>query len=162
MLNELPESAALVESGSLNLSTLSTVQTFIKREEKAGKTYSKKERQKLLQSMENKSTLEVEKILVQLAPESAQPSEKQRIVAPNRIELKLILTEAQIEKLEKLKDLLAHQIPDGALVDVLEKALDLALEKLDPAQKEARAQARREKTLTPAPELNPQPPPAMS
>lgn len=153
MLKELPETATDVESGALNLSTLSTVQTFIRREEKAGKTYSKEQKQELLVSVKNQSKREVEKILIQRSPESAIPSEKQRVVAADRIEVKVVLTEAQLKKLEKIRGLLAHQIPDGALAEVLEKMMEITLDKVDPVRKEERTQARKEKTATPPAEM---------
>lgn len=154
MLKEFPETAASVESGAMTLSTLSTVQTFLKREEKAGQSYTREEKKELLQSIENKSKRDVEKILIERSPESAIPAEKQKIVAPDRIELKVVLTEAQLEKLEKIRGLLAHQIPDGALAEVLEKMMEITLDKVDPAKKEQRKKARQAKAApTPPAEL---------
>jgi hypothetical protein len=142
LLKAVPEAAVSIENGSLNLSTVSAVQTFFKREEKElGKTYSQAQKRELLHTIENKSKREVEKILMTLSPDSSVPAEKERKVTLTLTELRIILSEDGMRNLEKAKALLSHQT-DGSNGKVIERLIEIALEKMDPVKKEERAQRR--------------------
>ncbi|MGK5084309.1 HNH endonuclease signature motif containing protein [Bdellovibrionota bacterium FG-1] len=140
LLKEIPEVSAKIEKGSLNLSTVSTVQGFLKREEREkGKVYSAQEKRDLLQQMENRSHRECEKILLQISPESARPKDRPRPVSPTETELKFIASDDLVEKLDQLKGLLAHTHPHLELSQLIELLADRALQQLDPARKKVRA-----------------------
>jgi DNA polymerase IIIc chi subunit len=121
---------------------VSAVQNFLKREEKEqGKSYSVEEKRELLQTMENKSKREVEQILTALSPESTLPHETERKVTPTQTELRILLSDEAMKNLEKAQVLLSHQT-HGSKSQVIELLIQIALEKIDPAKKEERAQKR--------------------
>jgi len=147
LLKDCPEISKAIEEGSLNLSSVSAVQTFLKREEKEkGKVYTPDEKLDLVESMKNLSKRECEKTLATLSPESMIPLERKREITETQTELRIVLNEKQLAKLEKLKDLLAHQNRDGSMAGLLDLMSDVVLEKVDPEKREARAQKRAEKS----------------
>ena len=50
-------------------------------------------------------------------------------ISPGRYKLEFTAGQALHDKLEQLKDLLRHQVPDGDLAVILERAVDLLLDK---------------------------------
>jgi len=143
LLKVVPEIAESMEQGALSLSVVGAVHRFVNREEKdQGKVYSKKDKQELLESMKNKSARECEKILLAKSPASAIPAEKQKPVSPTQTELRMVISDETLKNLERVRELLSHQNPEGSNGKLLELLLKMALEKLDPLQKEARAQKR--------------------
>ena len=60
-------------------------------------------------------------------------------VSPNQSEVKFIASEEMLKDLEKLRGLLAHQIPDASLAELFHYALKLALKKMDPAEKKEKS-----------------------
>lgn len=145
LLTQVPEIATGIANGSLNLSTVSAVQNFFKREEMGqGKIYSPEEKRKILDSMAHKSKRECESLLATLSPDSVIPPEKVRPVTRKYTELRIIVEEETLKKLQKLRDLLAHQNPDGSFGKLLELISEIALEKIDPVRKEQRVQKRNE------------------
>lgn len=150
LMTEVKEVSSSIEKGTLNLCTVSTVQTFLRREKKErGKTYSTEEKRELLQTMENRSKRECEKILATLSPSSMIPTERTRVISETQSEIRVVLTQAQVEKLERARCLLAHQNPDGSLAQLIELLADKVLDRVDPERKEARMQQRRLKAEEP-------------
>jgi len=96
----------------------------------------------LLESMKNKSARECEKILLAKSPASTIPTEKQKPVSLTQTELRMVISDETLKNLERVRELLSHQNPEGSNGKLLELLLKMALEKLDPLQKEARAQKR--------------------
>ncbi len=142
LIKDVPSAANSIAMGTLNLSTLSTVQCFLKREQRdRGKTYTVDEKQKLLAKMENRSARECEKILLQVSPQSAKSKETSRAVSPTQTELKVVVSDELMKKFEKIKGLLAHSQPSLSLSQLFEILADRTLEQIDPdRQNERRAQ----------------------
>ncbi|MGK5087647.1 HNH endonuclease signature motif containing protein [Bdellovibrionota bacterium FG-2] len=158
LLKDVPGAVVQIETGVLNLSTLSSVQCFLKREERGkGKVYSVQEKRELLGQMENRSHRECDKILQRISPESAKRQESLRVISPTETELKLFASDEWMQKLDHLKGLLAHAHPGLRFAQLVELLADRALAQLDPARKKPRKSvptATSESTplITPAPE----------
>lgn len=154
LLKEVPEIKESVEKGALNLSTLSTVQTFLKREERErGREYRPEEKLELISRMENSSQRQCEKMLMAFSPESARPREKLRVVSERETELRFVVSDEMMQKIEKLKGLLAHSHPNMNLSELFELLADRALDQIDPVRKEERKREREIRKSTPMPEL---------
>jgi hypothetical protein len=83
------------------------------------------EKLKLIESFENKSTRETDKMMLALTPQEI-PVERFKPIDDETFELKLALPKRVFDKLQKLK---AHMGPEKASVETLEafeKALDIA------------------------------------
>ncbi len=128
LLRELPELEQKVESGVLSLSTLSQAQVFFRQENS-----SLKSKREVLLSLENKSTREVERELVSRCaePERLIP-EKLRAVSATHTELKLLVEEGFLSKLEELRNHLGSKMPFASVKELLDFAVDRALDDLKP------------------------------
>lgn len=145
-LRDLPEIADKIETGSLSLSTLSQAQGLFTVTAKKAKEpdtsiqkYSNVEKLELIQKLENKSARAVQKLIA----EEAQNKLGQLLPTPEVIrplnqtqsEMKLTIDKEFEGKLNKLKGLLAHKMPGATTQELLNHVMDLAIEKLDPANK---------------------------
>jgi hypothetical protein len=137
LLKAMPEIERKLFEGSVNLSTLNQLQSFIKREEKTenGKIELDDKRE-LLAMIENKSQLEVETALAIVSPKSAIIPLREKIIAEDLVEIRLVVSKKVRNKIERMKSLNSHRSTD--IVDVLERALDLAIEKLESAPKKVK------------------------
>jgi 5-methylcytosine-specific restriction endonuclease McrA len=76
----------------------------------------------------------------------APPCARVEPLAPERFALQVTISRATQEKLERAKALLGHAVPSGELAQVLDRALDALIEKLEKSRYAAtdrpRAQAR--------------------
>jgi hypothetical protein len=147
LLREIPSLAAKLDQATLNLSTLSLARQFFRNETKFGKKYSTQDKVALLEQLEGKSVRAVTRLLLDLSsePESLKPKRELCPLRNGKTELRLELDQESLAKFERLRDLMAHTVPDGDRVKVLERIMDVALEKLDPLKKAERAKAREEK-----------------
>ncbi|MEK6706164.1 MAG: HNH endonuclease signature motif containing protein [Bdellovibrionota bacterium] len=153
LLKDLPDLKDSIEKGNLNLSTVSTVQSFIKREEKkTGKAYSIEQKRELTRKIENCSQRECEKILMGISPESVRPQEKLRVVSAKEVELRFLVSQEFMDKIEKLRGLLANSHPDLSYVQLFELLADRVLDQIDPIR---RQQKLMEKAATRAAKKNP-------
>jgi len=143
LIKEIPEVEEGIKSGEMSLSVVSQVQSYFRRENKKRKEsrqspLPKEEKRDLLDQLKGSSARECEKKLIQINPEVNLPKERARPITCDTTLLQLTVEKGLMEKIELLKQLLSHQIPEGKYSQVIEKIADIALEKLDPARREAR------------------------
>src|ERR1700728_4415619 len=80
LLREVPDLESKIESGEVNVSTLSQAHGFFVQEERQlGKSYSTEEKREVLSEIEGKSSNQTEKVLKTLSPEQAKPEKKRRL-----------------------------------------------------------------------------------
>ena len=142
-LFEMPELEAKIQTGALSLSNLSQAQSYFYAEKKLGQAVSKENKLELIAKLENKSRREAEREIItdkinRGGVISPPPAEAVRVISPTHLEMKMVIENEFEEKLKKLKGLLAHKMPNASSQQILEFALDLAIEKLDPTKKEER------------------------
>ena len=116
LMQELPEIEEKIQNGSLSLTVISQAQTFFKQEGTVNKL-------EILKTLEHTSSREAERIL---NSHSTNP--------PPR-EIKIQISDELLGALEKLKGLLAHKHPNASTSELIEIAVNMANEKLDPAKK---------------------------
>lgn len=121
LLKEIPEIEEKITNGSLSLSHLGMAKSLFNREEKSGTEFSKQQKFDLLTKLEKTSKREAEKIVSLHAISSDQRSLE--------IDLRLQVSEEFIEKINKLKGLLAHKHPHIETSELLDKLCDLGIEK---------------------------------
>jgi 5-methylcytosine-specific restriction endonuclease McrA len=131
LLKALPEMETKIQSGELSLSLASQVQSFFRDEGKRRKI-STEEKKKTLESLLGLSTRECERKLAGLSPAAALPKEKERVITEELTQIQFLADRALLEKLEKLKGLLAHGNFEGSYSGLFHQLADLALKKLDP------------------------------
>ena len=139
VLSQIPEIENKIKDGSLSLSNIAKVGTYCRQNNLPEK--SKKE---VLLRLENKSTRECEKILLEMTPGAGVlPQEKTRQVTPTYMQVTLNISNELADKLEKLKCLLSHKRPHMSQADLIEELADLALKKLDPGSQRSVSVARK-------------------
>lgn len=112
-LNENPDLEQKLKAGSLTVSGVARVQSFIrKHENKKSKKWTEEDKNSLFQKLENCSQKQIETALVTLSPESAW-IESVKCLTPDFVELKIQLTQEQLKQLDQIKGLLAHQLKDA-------------------------------------------------
>jgi 5-methylcytosine-specific restriction endonuclease McrA len=169
LTRKVPEVEGKIASGALNLTVAAQVQSFFANEKKSNHHYSKEEASELIRHLENKSTREVERVLVEINPRTAKP-EILRAVSPENYELRICISAELKLKLDQLKSILSHQNPGMSYEKLIEHTAELALEKLNPARliseekpnenrklsrKPPHKTAENQRKATPAPEVRP-------
>lgn len=134
LLRDLPEIESKIEAGELSLTNLSLAQNFFRKEQ-----LPRTERLKVLDQLQNQSSREAEKIVLNLAanPMAVQP-DRVRQVTPSHIEVKFIADEKLAAALERLKGLLAHRQTGLGIAEIVQTACEIAIEKLTPTSHTAR------------------------
>jgi 5-methylcytosine-specific restriction endonuclease McrA len=136
LLVDVPEIEPALQNGQVNLSTLSTIQTFIqKKSQRNGESVSRSEKKELVMELQGKSRRECEKFLVGLDPVAALPKEKERIVSPTQTEIRFIADDELMAKLQKIRELDSHVQTNPSYLQLFHRMADLVLKKLDPASK---------------------------
>jgi hypothetical protein len=145
LLKDLPELEVKIESGELNLSTTASIQSFLRHEKKADRSYSKVEKLELAKVCENKSAREVQKELAERSPSFVE-RESVRAIGEDRYRMNITISDRLEKKLRRLKSLLAHSDPSMTNEDLIDRMAELALEKFDPVRKAERTRKKAGKT----------------
>jgi hypothetical protein len=157
LLVDLPEIEPALQKGSLSLSILSTIQSFIQRKEEP---ISRSEKKELVLALQGKSRRECEKHLIALDPIAATPQESERVVSPTQTEIRFVADDELIQKLKKIQSLDGHVQSNSSYLNLFHRLADLALKKLDPMAQKKVTQRKSEITSTPPAELKTKPAPA--
>ncbi len=135
LVKEIPEVEEKIESGELNLSHICQAQSYFRELKNDPDTPSlnKKDKVKVLQQLESKSTREAEKVLISLSPSKslALPKEKERIISEDHRQVSFVITEELKDKLDEVKSLLG---PDGqclSMAQLLERMAEISLRTLN-------------------------------
>jgi hypothetical protein len=117
LVREVPEAKAAIETGALSLSNAAKVQSFRQNERKLGRP---SDAQALVEQVQGLSQRECEQRLFEISPE-ALPRERERIVsAEAERELKVVVSAALYDKLQRIRGLIAHAKPDASYAELLE------------------------------------------
>lgn len=137
LMTELPEIEEKIESGTLNITNLSKVQSFVRAEKAVQHELSKNEKLSLISELQDKSTREVAKELIQKSHQPALLAEKFQMtsVVLNDGSLNLeyskfdaLLDPENRELLQQFKNLYAHDLPDSSNITVLNFLLKKAVQ----------------------------------
>jgi hypothetical protein len=138
VLVEIPEIEPQIQEGKLSISTLSQVQSFCQAQKKENAIQiGLEEKKEILKSVENKSKRETEKILVSHFPQPLSPPDQARVLTENQTELRLVINERLMKKLEQIRNLRSHKNFSPSYAELLEDMADLVLKQLLPPVKEA-------------------------
>jgi hypothetical protein len=138
LLRDLPELKKDIEEGKHSLSSLAQAHKFFRTEEKHHNLKMSDEKKKeVLQKLENKTSLECEKELIQLSSVPMQISrpQKERLLDEKHVELKLVIDQKLLLKLKRVQALRSHANPSMNYSDLLNFMADEILKRLDPLEK---------------------------
>jgi hypothetical protein len=138
LLRELPEIEAQIQSGDLNITNLSAVQSFVRAEKMADKPLSREEKLELISNVENKSTRQVKQELIQQSHQPALLAEKFQMPSASlsvpAAKFETFMTDENQDLLQEFKNLYAHDLADlsnqSILLFLLNKAVQHKKKKL--------------------------------
>ena len=153
LLKELPELREKLESGILTLTNLSMAATLFRRE----KQMTVEQKREFLKKLENRSSRETEQIIAAASPRPHTP-DRVKPTSENSVEIRFTAPAELLEKIDRLKGLLAHAHPGISLAELFEKLADLGLKEWDPGK----PPKRERKTRETSPEASKDKPPHMA
>lgn len=141
-----------LERGTLSLSTVSMAEQFFRNERKhSGKVYLPDQKIKVIKELEGKSKRECERVLASISPQSLPKAYTQiRAISSTQTELKLIIDQDFIEKLETLKNKLSHKLQDYSLNGLIKYLVDQEIKKMEDSKKKMRKSSANNNTTPPA------------
>ena len=139
LLGELPEMAAKITEGQMNLTSAARVQSFLRAEAKGNKAYSRNEKLELIEALERRPTREVSRELRRQAtvngfsagPDDRRGHDQARasvIIADESGDFALKFPKALHEKLDRLLTAKSIRNPHLGYLELLEELIDDALE----------------------------------
>ena len=125
LLREIPEVAAKIESGALNLSNISQAQSFFREQTRAEpmRAFGAEQKKQILAQLEQKSAREGQRILLAIGGPTALPRERERIITPTHSEVSFILSDDLKSQLTEVRALLG---PKGARFSLAELVAEMA------------------------------------
>lgn len=141
LMNDVPEIKERLVAGELNLSTLAMAQRQIRREEKVtGVKVAAAKKAEIVKRISSKTMAEAEKELLSLLPESSKTlATHERRISTSETRLSLTIPDRVKEKMEELKNRWAAVNPEMDHLELIERALDIALAKTDKKKHSATA-----------------------
>lgn len=118
LLKKVPQVDKAIENGSLNLTQLQNVQKCLNVEIESGNKVSIQKTEALLEQIQNKSSIETQKIL---AVEFNQPIQVHEVLKPQQDDstrMQITLTEDQMKDLQQAKELLSHVLPNPSWAEL--------------------------------------------
>jgi hypothetical protein len=119
LLGKMPELAAKMEEGTLNLTQIVQVQSCINKETRAGNKVDQAQTAKIFEKIES---LSGEKTLKTLAIEFNQPIQMHEVIQPQRddtVRASLTFTDEEMDILKHVKDLLSHALPNPTWAELM-------------------------------------------
>jgi hypothetical protein len=134
-LRAAPEWVEKIETGALNISTLAKTHAVVRNEEKrTGVKISAEAKSELIYEIQSKTLREAEITLARKFPDQPKREVVQSIDGES-VRAHVTLTEAQLAKITRVREILSHKTPNASLAEVLDAALDEFLERKDPLKK---------------------------
>lgn len=146
LIRDVPEAAAKIQTGEVNLTSLSRAQSLIRAEEKrTGSTIDVAIKEMVLERIETRSSKEVDRTLASIFPEASLihvgAGERARVLDDQHVRMPLVLTNSQLEKIERVRELTSHSKFGASLAEVIETVVDEFLERKDPLRRLVKAKA---------------------
>jgi len=137
LMNDVPKIKEHLIEGDVNLSTLALAQRQIQREEKiTGVKVDASKKSEIVERITSKTIAQAEKELMILLPESSKTLEtKERRISKDETRLSITIPDRVKEKMETLKNRWAAVNVNMDQLELIERALDIALAQTNPGPK---------------------------
>lgn len=149
LVASVPEAIERLEEGRVNLSTLATLQSAIRQEEK--RTASKitnERREELLSLIEDKTEEQAERVVAIEFPEIVKDNvESVKPVSATETRVNVVFTDEQMALLERVREITGHSHFGASWSELMVVMAKFYLKHNDPIQKVERAIEREEKKL---------------
>jgi hypothetical protein len=132
LVEELPVVANALNSGELSITNLDRAQSFIKTyEKKNNEVLNSSEKLELIENIKNKTTTQAKEYFARLNPETTLPIDQIKYLNEKHIQLTWTLEKEILEKINHLKSLISHENISPTNYELLNLALDAAIEKIE-------------------------------
>jgi hypothetical protein len=123
---DIPEIKSALEEGRLQLANVAQAQTVFQQRAREDKGLTTEEKKEVLESLQNKSTREAEKMLLGLAPREV-PKDRIREVSQSQTHVSAVISEEVMKKLDKVKNHFSHKNPNPSFAELIELMADVVL-----------------------------------
>ena len=128
LLKELPQMEKKIESGAISLTHICQVQSFsFQKHKQAHHSLSSQQKLQIFEKIENTSTRESEKVLLEMLPIQALPIEKKRQVSPSAVEIRFVMDEKLNSRLEEVRSLLGVKAIRMTFAELVQEMAALSL-----------------------------------
>ncbi len=141
LMRVVPELEQKLEAGQLSVTNVLKAHQVFKAESKQ-RQVTLDEKRDVLESLENTSTKEADKVLAERYPDSKKPIEKVKPVAPNQNLIQFYVDDETLNQIEELKAKFSHQIPSGKMEDLMKILIRQANRPAKPKKKSASVRKR--------------------
>ena len=146
LVEDIPEVIQSLQTGSLNLSTASQLQSAFETKAKDQKPMTREEKIELVSLVQNQSRREAERMIAKVCPETVRIQEKVRAINEFQVKVELVIGSQLYQKIEKLKALTSHK--NKSLIELFENLVDQELKRKDPKLKTLKSVASMEQELS--------------
>ncbi|MBS1982566.1 MAG: HNH endonuclease [Bdellovibrionales bacterium] len=124
-MTEIPELASKIESGALSLTNICQAQSFFREIKKAQPelTMTHEQKTEVLAKLEDKSSREGLKVLLEISPVEALPRERERMITPDHVEVTFLLNTQTKNQLNEVRSLLG---PQGSTLSLAQLVSEMA------------------------------------
>ena len=158
LIKEIPEIEQKIESGALSLSNIAQAQSFFREaatgsEDRAPKEMTREHKIEVLERLENKSTRDGQRELIQFGGDTALPKERERVLAEDKSEVKFVMDKDLRDKLDEVRSLLGPEAIGMGFAEFIAKMAEIGAEALKAKKFGKRRVEVSPPSVTPAPEL---------
>lgn len=148
--SEIPELQTKFENGSINLSQVSMVAQAIRQKQKEEpRKVSLEVKRELMKKVEYSDLIQTQKVLAKELDLTIETYEKKQFQKDDSVRIELTLTQEQFAELERVKELISHQMPGAKLTEVIGYLAQSYLKKRDPNLKQLKRDGQfQEQTVT--------------
>jgi hypothetical protein len=134
MMVDLPAIQPQIEAGQINLTQISLAKTLFKSEAHKGTPLDAAQKIKVFERIAGLSKNKTQKILASYSGEPARTPDSIKGIGMGRNLVTAEFRDETLNKMRKLRGLLAHVDPNLSINDLFDRACDLAIERLNPAR----------------------------
>jgi len=129
LIEAVPEVQGDLFAGTLSLSNAALVQSFIQNQEKEV-SLNLEDKKELIASVKGKTHREARLTLAKENPNASLPPSREKVMTSTHSQLQITVDQETLARLQEVKELLSHTIPDGNLAEVLKYMLALTTQTL--------------------------------
>ena len=134
LIKEMPEIESKIAAGEINLTHVGMADSLFKQEKKLGQPLSPTQKLEVFEAIAGQPTRKAQAITQSFASQVPRHKDFIKPLGEGRNLFTGELSDETLAKIEKLKGALAHQDPNATFDDLIGRALDIALEQLNPAK----------------------------
>ncbi len=129
LIKAIPEVHGMIESGNLSLTNAAMAQSVIQKIEKMeDKKLTVHEKHEIVQSVSNKTQKQAQVALTEIHPVASLPKTIEKPITAELTQIQVLLNKVTYEKLQTLKSLYSHKVPDGDLNKLFELLISSAVQ----------------------------------